>query len=72
MVSRQVLFIIGSDNMENKQNHTTNDRTQLNKKKSTSSNRSNSNYQEAMDGINYDYDWNTDYGDGDIPDIDEP
>lgn len=22
--------------------------------------------------INYDYDWNTEYGDGDIPDIDKP
>lgn len=26
----------------------------------------------ARAGINYDYDWNTDYGDGDIPDIDKP
>ncbi len=23
------------------------------------------------DSINYDYDWNTEYGDGDIPDIDK-
>lgn len=26
----------------------------------------------ATNGINYDYDWNTEYGDGDIPDVDEP
>lgn len=25
----------------------------------------------AKDGINYDYDYNTEYGDGDIPDIDK-
>ena len=23
------------------------------------------------DGINYDYDWNTEYGDGDVPDVDQ-
>lgn len=25
----------------------------------------------ATDGINLDYDWNTEYGDGDIPDVDQ-
>ena len=32
----------------------------------------NDNYSESKNGINLDYDWNTEYGDGDIPDIDKP
>ena len=72
MISNKLLFILWSDGMENKQKANSNDRKQQNTRKGSSSNNSNSNNQEAKDGINYDFDWNTDYGDGDIPDIDEP
>lgn len=30
------------------------------------------NTDDAKNKINLDYDWNTEYGDGDIPDIDKP
>ena len=58
--------------MENKQNANTNDRKLTNRKKSSHATNRSTDYEDALDGINYDYDWNTDYGDGDIPDIDEP
>lgn len=34
-------------------------------------NNSKKNQSSTKDGINYDYDYNTEYGDGDIPDIDK-
>ncbi len=70
MISNKLLFMMES-NMENKKS-STNDRNQHKKRNGSYSNKSNLSNQEVKDGINYDYDWNTEYGDGDIPDVDEP
>ena len=58
-------------NMDNKQSNSTNDSKKSYKTKN-SYRESNSDYNETLDKINYDYDWNTEYGDGDIPDVDMP
>lgn len=58
--------------MDNKSDSNTNSRKSLNKSKSSTSASNRSDYQEELDGINYDYDWNTEYGDGDIPNVDKP
>ncbi len=71
MVSSKLLLTMES-NMENQNSSNTNDRKQPKKKYGSYSNKSNFDNQEAKDGINYDYDWNTEYGDGDIPDVDKP
>ena len=57
--------------MDNKQSNSTNDSKKSYKTKN-SYRESNSDYNETLDKINYDYDWNTEYGDGDIPDVDKP
>lgn len=56
--------------MENSLRNNTNSRKQTSNNSRSSSSSSNADYQEELDGINYDFDWNTEYGDGDIPDID--
>lgn len=59
--------------MQNNNSNSTNQKRQPMKKKSSYSNAGSSYKDEKeRDGINYDFDWNTEYGDGDIPDIDEP
>lgn len=53
------------NNMSNSQNE------KMNSKNHTQNKASNKNKQQASDGINLDYDYNTEYGDGDIPEIDK-
>ena len=71
MVSSKLLFMTES-NMENKKSSSTNDKKQPQKRNGSYRNKSDLNNPDVKDGINYDYDWNTEYGDGDIPDVDEP
>lgn len=54
-----------SKNLENK----IKSNTSYDKEKSSSTKQKNQ--QKLKDGINLDYDYNTEYGDGDIPDIDK-
>ncbi len=56
--------------MENSSRKNTNSRKQSYNSSKNSSSNSYSDYEQELDGINYDFDWNTEYGDGDIPDTD--
>lgn len=57
-----------TNNTNNRQNTASNSAQSQNKGQSTSNQTSGN---KAEDKINLDYDWNSEYGDGDIPDIDK-